>query len=63
MAWSWANAVVAQRRASRDEVRQYFADVHDSLCTSERADRAMQPAFVDAAVVPAARAVVRVLAG
>ena len=28
--------------ASRDEVRQYFADVHDSLCTSERADRAMQ---------------------
>ena len=28
--------------ASRDEVRQYFADVHDSLCTSDRADRAMQ---------------------
>ena len=85
--------------ASRDEVRQYFADVHDSLCTSERADRAMQyllytprdrgfrlwagsrilapaaiatlpewmrrtggfdqAAFVDAAVVPAARAFVR----
>jgi hypothetical protein len=85
--------------ASRDEVRQYFADVHDSLCASERADRAMQyllytprdrgfrlwagsrilapaaiatlpkwmrrtggfdqPAFVDAAVVPAARAFVR----
>jgi uncharacterized protein (DUF2236 family) len=84
---------------SRDEVRQYFAEVRDSLCTSERADRAMryllytprdrgfrlwagsrvlapaaiatlpgwmrrtggfdQPAFVDAAVVPAARALVR----
>lgn len=27
---------------SRDEVRQYFADVRDTLCTSERADRAMQ---------------------
>lgn len=86
---------------SRDEVRQYFADVRDNLCTSERADRAMryllftprdrgirlwagsrilapaaiatlpewmrltggfdQPAFVDAAVVPAARAFVRAL--
>src|ERR1700736_3229315 len=85
--------------ASRDEVRQYFADVRDSLCMSERADRAMQyllytprdrgyrlwagsrilapaaiatlpgwmrrtggfdqAAFVDAAVVPAARAFVR----
>ena len=27
---------------SRDEVRQYFADVRDRLCTSERADRAMR---------------------
>jgi hypothetical protein len=45
--WSWANAVVAQRRASRGEVRQYFADVHDSLCTAARADRVIQPAFVD----------------
>ena len=85
--------------ASRDEVRQYFAEVRDRLCTSERADRAMryllwtprskgprlwagsrllapaaiatlpkwmrdlggfdQPAALDAAVVPAARAVVR----
>ena len=28
--------------ASRDEVRQYFADVRGRLCTSEHADRAMQ---------------------
>jgi uncharacterized protein (DUF2236 family) len=27
---------------SRDEVRQYFADVRDRLCTSEHADRAMR---------------------
>lgn len=27
--------------ASRDEVRQYFADVRPKLCTSEHADRAM----------------------
>ena len=27
--------------ASRDEVRQYFADVRSKLCTSEHADRAM----------------------
>jgi uncharacterized protein (DUF2236 family) len=27
--------------ASRDEVRQYFADVRSRLCTSEHADRAM----------------------
>ena len=27
--------------ASRDEVRQYFADVRERLCTSEHADRAM----------------------
>ena len=27
--------------ASRDEVRQYFADVRGRLCTSEHADRAM----------------------
>jgi uncharacterized protein (DUF2236 family) len=87
--------------ASRDEVRQYFADVRDRLCTSERAERAMhyllftprskgvrlwggsrliapaaiatlpkwmrhlggfdQPAAVDAAVVPAARAAVRAM--
>jgi hypothetical protein len=47
MALSWASAVVAQRRASRGEVRQYFADVHDSLCTTARADRVIQPAFVD----------------
>jgi uncharacterized protein (DUF2236 family) len=87
--------------ASRDEVRQYFADVRPRLCTSERAERGMhyllwtprskgtrlwggsrllapaaiatlpkwmrrlgrfdQPAAVDAAVVPAARAAVRVL--
>ena len=26
---------------SRDEVRQYFADVRGRLCTSEHADRAM----------------------
>jgi hypothetical protein len=26
----------------RDEVRQYFADVRDRLCTSEHADRAMR---------------------
>jgi uncharacterized protein (DUF2236 family) len=85
--------------ASRDEVRDYFADVRGLLCTSERADRAMryllytprdrgfrlwagsrilapaaiatlpkwmrrtggfdQPPFVDAAVVPAARTLVR----
>jgi uncharacterized protein (DUF2236 family) len=85
--------------ASRDEVRDYFAEVRGQLCTSERADRAMryllytprdrgsrlwagsrilapaaiatlpkwmrrtggfdQPAFVDAAVVPAARTFVR----
>jgi uncharacterized protein (DUF2236 family) len=84
---------------SRDEVRQYFVEVRDNLCTSERADRAMryllytprdrgfrlwvgsrilapaaiatlpgwmrrtggfdQPAFVDAAAAPAARAFVR----
>jgi uncharacterized protein (DUF2236 family) len=85
--------------ASRDEVRQYFADVRGKLCTSEHADRAMryllwtprdrgvrlwagsrilapaaiatlpnwmrrmgnfdQPAAVDAAVTPVARALVR----
>jgi uncharacterized protein (DUF2236 family) len=85
--------------ASRDEVRDYFADVRPQLCTSERAGRATryllytprdrgfrlwtgsrilapaaigtlpkwmrrtggfdQPAFVDAAVVPAARMLVR----
>ncbi len=28
--------------ASRDEVRQYFADVRGKLCTSEHADRAMR---------------------
>jgi uncharacterized protein (DUF2236 family) len=28
--------------ASRDEVRQYFADVRPKLCTSEHADRAMR---------------------
>jgi uncharacterized protein (DUF2236 family) len=28
--------------ASRDEVREYFADVRDQLCTSERADHAMR---------------------
>jgi uncharacterized protein (DUF2236 family) len=28
--------------ASRDEVRQYFADVRDRLCTSEHADKAMR---------------------
>ena len=84
--------------ASRDEVRQYFADVRPRLCTSEHADKAMryllwtprdrgvrlwagsrllapaaiatlpkwmrhmgdfdQPAAVDAAVTPAARAMV-----
>lgn len=27
---------------SRDEVRQYFADVRDQLCTSDRANRAMR---------------------
>jgi uncharacterized protein (DUF2236 family) len=87
--------------ASRDEVRQYFADVRGKLCTSEHADRAMryllwtprdrgvrlwagsrvlapaaiatlpkwmrrmgnfdQPAAVDAAVTPVARAMVRAL--
>jgi uncharacterized protein (DUF2236 family) len=87
--------------ASRDEVRQYFADVRGRLCTSEHADRAMhyllwtprdrgarlwagsrilapaaiatlpkwmrhmgnfdQPAAVDAAVTPLARALVRAL--
>ena len=87
--------------ASRDEVRQYFADVRGRLCTSEHADRAMQyllytprdrgvrlwagsrlmapaaiatlpkwmrrmgnfdqPAAVDAAVTPIARAWVRAL--
>jgi uncharacterized protein (DUF2236 family) len=86
---------------SREEVREYFADVRPRLCTSERADRAMkyllytprdrgfrlwagsrilapaaiatlpgwmrrtggfdQPASVDAAVVPAARVLVRAL--
>ena len=85
--------------ASREEVREYFAEVRQGLCTSERADRAMkyllftprdrgvrlwagsrilapaaiatlpkwmrrtggfdQPAAIDAAVVPAARALVR----
>jgi len=87
--------------ASRDEVRQYFADVRGRLCTSEHADRAMhyllhtprdrgvrlwagsrvlapaaiatlpkwmrhmgnvdQPAVVDAAVTPIARAWVQTL--
>ncbi len=87
--------------ASRDEVRQYFADVRGRLCTSEHADRAMryllrtprdrgvrlwagsrilapaaiatlpqwmrhmgnfdQPAAVDAAVTPIARAWVRAM--
>jgi uncharacterized protein (DUF2236 family) len=87
--------------ASRDEVRQYFADVRGRLCTSEHADRAMhyllwtprdggvrlwagsrilapaaiatlpkwmrhmgnfdQPAAVDVAVTPVARAMVRAL--
>jgi uncharacterized protein (DUF2236 family) len=87
--------------ASRDEVRQYFADVRGKLCTSEHADRAMryllwtprdrgvrlwagsrimapaaiatlpkwmrrtggfdQPAAVDAAVTPAAKAMVRAM--
>jgi uncharacterized protein (DUF2236 family) len=91
----------ADMPASRDEVRQYFADVRGRLCTSERADRAMryllwtprskgvrlwsgsrllapaaiatlpkwmrhlggfdQPAAVDAAVVPIARAAVRAM--
>ena len=86
---------------SRDEVRQYFADVRGGLCTSEHADKAMsyllwtprdkgvrlwagsrvlapaaiatlpkwmrhmgnfdQPAAVDAAVTPVARAMVRAL--
>jgi uncharacterized protein (DUF2236 family) len=104
----WAEARVAAELqtckpadvpASRDEVRQYFADVRGRLCTSEHADRAMhyllwtprdrglrlwggsrvlapaaiatlpkwmrrvggfeQPAAVDAAVVPVARALVR----
>ena len=89
--------------ASRDEVRQYFADVRGKLCTSEHADRAMsccsgrhataacalwagsrvlapaaiatlptwmrrmgnfdQPAAVDAAVTPVAKAMVRVPVG
>jgi uncharacterized protein (DUF2236 family) len=87
--------------ASRDEVRQYFADVRGRLCTSEHADRAKhyllwtprdrgvrlwagsrvlapaaiatlpkwmrhmgnfdQPAAVDAAAIPVARALVRAL--
>jgi len=86
---------------SRDEVRQYFADVRGGLCTSEHADKAMnyllwtprdrgvrlwagsrvlapaaiatlpkwmrhlgnfdQPAAVDAAVTPVARAMVRAM--
>jgi uncharacterized protein (DUF2236 family) len=87
--------------ATRDEVRQYFADVRPKLCTSEHADRAMryllntpsgrglqlwagsrllapaaiatlpkwmrhmggfdQPAAVDAAVTPMARAAMRAM--
>jgi uncharacterized protein (DUF2236 family) len=47
----WAEARVAAELqtcrpadvpASRDEVRQYFADVRPKLCTSEHADRAMR---------------------
>lgn len=108
----WADAKIAAELqtcrpadvpGSRDEVRQYFADVRGRLCTSERAERGMhyllwtprshgglrlwagsrvmapaaiatlprwmrtlgrfdQPGVVDAAVVPAAKALVRGLA-